>query len=161
MRETVGFRPCGPRNEMVSSIKRNIVTAERHRQQPERRKKKEAGRLILSAPGSEMLIRLAAYGKHVSLGRVLVQRTDQPVRGGWHRDFATENLVAVDAVAVHGAVATLIRLDDSAVQADACEHTVRARVRENFGSQSDVGVGLRVASHWSGRDGSITAEFEL
>jgi len=69
--------------------------------------------------------------------------------------------VAVGVVAVHGGVAALVGLDDGAVEADAGEDALGARVGEDLGGEADVSGGGGVAADGAGGDGGFGAQLEL
>src|SRR5580658_295979 len=100
-------------------------------------------------------------GPQLGLAGVFVNRMQQGPGGVRNRYFAAQDFVAIHIVAIHGAVAALIGLNHSAIQADTGENAVRARVRQYLGIQLDVGGSGGVATDGTSRDSGIAAEFEF
>src|SRR5271170_1010331 len=95
------------------------------------------------------------------IGGVPLQFVSQNASADRHGDVAAQNVMTRHVWSIHRSVATIIGMNDGAVQASSRKNALGAGIGKDFGTELQVGTGGSLASDWAGCDGNVAAHFEL
>jgi hypothetical protein len=109
---------------------------------------------VLGRWGSLAQTILDFVGAHFGfeLSRIFVQFVKQRPRRFRNGNFAGENVMTVDFVAVHGFVSALVGLNHGAIESHTSENTLCARIGQNLRGEFNVGASFRGPADGSGCD---------